>query len=312
MSMDYDYNAGGQIIAVTETIGGVTSTYQYTHDDAGRLTDVSKDAVSVAACTYDSNSNRTAYNGDPADAAATYDEQDRMLTYGDAAYTYSDAGTLQTKNVSTDITSYDYDAVGNLRGVTLPDGTLITYLIDGLNRRMGKQVNGSLVQGFIYLNQLSPIAELDAGGTVVSEFVYGSKSNVPQLMRKGGITYRIISDHLGSPRLVVNTSDGTIVQRMDYDAFGRVITDTNPGFQPFGFAGGLYDSHTGLVRFGARDYDPETGRWTSRDPMLFGGGDTNLYGYVLADPVNWIDPTGYVHADPQRSSAAWWAMTFWI
>ena len=73
-----------------------------------------------------------------------------------------------------------------------------------------------------------------------------------------------------------------------------MITDTNPGFQPFGFAGGLYDSHTGLVRFGARDYDPDTGRWTSRDPMLFGGGDTNLYGYVLADPVNWIDPTGYV------------------
>ena len=219
MSMDYDYNAGGQIIAVTETIGGVTSTYQYTHDDAGRLTVSAKTLFPVAACTYDSNSNRTAYNGDPADAAATYDDQDRMLTYGGAAYIYSDAGTLQTKNVSTNITSYDYDAVGNLRGVTLPDSTLITYLINRFNRRMGKQVNGSLVQGFIYLNQLSPIAELNAGGTVVSEFVYGSKSNVPQLMRKGGITYRIISDHLGSPRLVVNTSDGTIVQRMDYDAF---------------------------------------------------------------------------------------------
>lgn len=61
---------------------------------------------------------------------------------------------------------------------------------------------------------------------------------------------------------------------------------------PFGFPGGLYDQHTGLIRFGFRDYDPETGRWTARDPIGFAGGDTNLYGYVLGDPVNGIDPEG--------------------
>nr|BFD67005.1 hypothetical protein HAGR004_20270 [Bdellovibrio sp. HAGR004] len=50
--------------------------------------------------------------------------------------------------------------------------------------------------------------------------------------------------------------------------------------------------YTQLVRFGARDYDPEVGRWTSKDPILFNGGDTNLYGYVANDPVNFIDPMG--------------------
>jgi RHS repeat-associated protein len=50
---------------------------------------------------------------------------------------------------------------------------------------------------------------------------------------------------------------------MDYDAWRNVLVDTHPGFQPFGFAGGLYESEIGLVRFGARDYDPETGRWTA-------------------------------------------------
>jgi len=30
-------------------------------------------------------------------------------------------------------------------------------------------------------------------------------------------------------------------------------------FQPFGFAGGLYDQHAKLTRFGERDYDAETG-----------------------------------------------------
>ena len=83
-----------------------------------------------------------------------------------------------------------------------------------------------------------------------------------------------------------------ITQRIDYDEFGNITQDASPGFQPFGFAGGIYDQHTELVRFGARDYDAQTGRWTAKDPIGFGGGDTNLYGYVLGDPVNWVDPLG--------------------
>ena len=60
---------------------------------------------------------------------------------------------------------------------------------------------------------------------------------------------------------------------MDHDEFGRVTLDTAPGFQPFGFAGGLYDRDTALVHFGAREYDPETGRWTTKDPIRFAAGD---------------------------------------
>ena len=95
---------------------------------------------------------------------------------------------------------------------------------------------------------------------------------------------------------MVNTADGTIAQRLDYDEFGNVLTDTNLGFQPFGFAGGLYDQHTKLVRFGARDYDAETGRWTAKDAIGFAGGDPNLYGYVANDPINWFDSRRRVRA----------------
>ncbi|MDD9936448.1 MAG: RHS repeat-associated core domain-containing protein, partial [Myxococcales bacterium] len=91
---------------------------------------------------------------------------------------------------------------------------------------------------------------------------------------------------------VVDSTTGAVVKRMDYEEFGNVLLDTNPGFQPFGFAGGLYDADTGLVRFGARDYDPVTGRWTAKDPILFGGGQANLYVYVAGDPINLFDPNG--------------------
>jgi RHS repeat-associated protein len=132
----------------------------------------------------------------------------------------------------------------------------------------------------------------------VARFVYGSKANIPDYIVKNGNTYRIISDHLGSPRFIVDIQTGVVIQRMEFDAFGNVALDTNPGFQPFGFAGGLYDLDTKLVRFGARDYDAETGRWTNKDPILFEGGDTNLFGYVLGDPVNLVDPTGLFTPPP--------------
>ncbi len=153
-------------------------------------------------------------------------------------------------------------------------------------------MNGTLVQGFLYQDQLNPIAELDGAGSVVSRFIYGSRPNVPDYMVKGGVTYRIITDHLGSPRLVIDVATGNVEQRLDYDEFGNILRDTNPGFQPFGFAGGLYDRDTKLTRFGARDYDAEIGRWTSKDPIDFSGGDTNLFGYVFADPINFIDLFG--------------------
>jgi len=106
------------------------------------------------------------------------------------------------------------------------------------------------------------------------------------------VTYRIISDPRGSVRLVVNAETGKILQEMDYDEFGKVTADSSPDFQPFGFAGCLYDVDTKLCHFGAREYDAGLGRWLSKDPIGFDGKDTNLYGYVFNDPINFIDPKG--------------------
>ena len=191
-------------------------------------------------------------------------------------------------------TSYTYDVFGNLRSVSLPDGTLIEYLVDGQNRRVVEMVDTIVERAWLYRGQLRPVAELDDQGNVVARFVYTTRPNVPDYMVKGGTTYRFFLDHLGSVRLVVDTATGVVAQRIDYDEFGYVLSDSNPGFQPFGFAGGMYDHRTGLVRFGARDYDAETGRWTAKDPTLFAGGDANLYGYVLEDPINGIDPSGRI------------------
>ncbi|NLT50091.1 MAG: RHS repeat-associated core domain-containing protein [Ignavibacteria bacterium] len=61
----------------------------------------------------------------------------------------------------------------------------------------------------------------------------------------------------------------------------------------FTFAGGLYDPDTKLVRFGARDYDPEIGRWLDKEPLGFAGSN-NFYSYCYNDPINYNDPTGLI------------------
>jgi RHS repeat-associated protein len=285
-------DAKGRITEKVEIIEGTTTTYGYVYDDAGRLVEVTENGATISQYTYDDNGNRLSRTAGGATISGTYDAQDRMIGYDGATYEYTANGELLRKTEGSQVTAYNYDVLGNLMAVDLPDGRMIEYLIDGNNRRIGKKIDSTLVQGFLYQDSLNPIAELDASGSVVSRFVYGSRANVPDYMVKGGVTYRIIADHLGSPRLVVDTATGDIIQRMNYDEFGNVLTDTNPGFQPFGFAGGHYDVDTGLVRFGARDYDPQTGRWTAKDPILFAGGDTNLFGYVQNDPVNFVDPMG--------------------
>jgi RHS repeat-associated protein len=168
----------------------------------------------------------------------------------------------------------------------------VEYVVDAAARRVGKKVNGVLQQGWLYESGIRIAAQVDATGAVTQRYVYGTQSHSPDVVLTQGKVYRLVKDHLGSIRLVVDSVSGEVKQRIDYDAWGRITSDTSPGFQPFGYAGGLLDNDTGLTRFGARDYDAEAGRWTAKDPLGFAAGDSNVFVYVGNEPINMIDPTG--------------------
>jgi RHS repeat-associated protein len=258
---------------------------------------VQKDGVPVAAYEYDVNGNRRRTVEGGSISLATVDAQDRLIAYGEKSYGYRESGELRFKAVGSDTTWYRYSNIGSLIEVRQSNGTLITYPTDAEGRRVGKAVNGTAMRGWLYDANTNVIAELGPGAgaqlsQVISRFVYGEGRTAPEYMQKGGVTYRLITDERGSVRLVANAVTGEVMQRLDYDAYGRVTTNTNPGFQPFGFAGGLYDDQTSLTRFGARDYDAETGRWTTKDPMGIGGGSLNLYEYASNDPLNRVDRSG--------------------
>ncbi len=287
----------GRISQKLETLEGTPqSTFNYIYDTAGRLTSVQKNGSAVLSQVFDSNSNRTQITENGSTINATYDSKDQILTWGTLQFTHNLNGELITitdsANLPAGSTNFTYNVFGHLKSVTLSNGSQITYALDAFNRRVGKRVNNVLTKQFLWQDDLKIAAEYDGAGQLVSEFIYAQSVNAPDYMIRGGIKYKLVRDNLGSILAVVNAANGVIAQQLTYSTYGQVLSDSNPGFQPFGFAGGLYDSDTKLVRFGAREYNGTIGRWMTKDPILFNGGDTNLYGYVLQDPVNYWDPSG--------------------
>ena len=181
----------------TEVLGGVTTTDVYGYDAAGRVETVTRNGTLAVTYDYDANGNRNAVTTAGGTVSATFDAQDRILTFGARTYTHTPHGDVAgwTDSATSTTTTLTYDVQGNLRQVQQP-GTTITYTVDGRNRRIGKALNGTLVQGFLWQGQLRPVAELDGAGNLVSRFVYGTRINVPEYLVKGGVTYRLVTDHL--------------------------------------------------------------------------------------------------------------------
>ena len=286
----------GRIIQKAEAVDGITATYDYSYDSMGRLVAVSKDGALVERYGYDLDGARTSETNllrGINDRSLSYSDEDHLLSAGSANYQYDPEGFLTSKTDSFDVTTYRYSLRGELLQVLLPDGSVVTYEHDPLGRRIAKRIDGMIAEKYLWQGMTRLLAVYDGSDNLIQRFEYAD-GRMPVAMTQGGVTYYLAYDQVGSVRAVTDES-GNVVKRIDYDSFGNILADTNSSFAiPFGFAGGLHDRDTGLVRFGYRDYDPDTGRWTAKDPIGFAGGDTDLFGYVQNDPVNFVDSTGEI------------------
>jgi RHS repeat-associated protein len=102
--------------------------------------------------------------------------------------------------------------------------------------------------------------------------------------------YYVISDHLGTPQQIVDSS-GTVVWKAAFLPFGKAQILTQTITNNIRFPGQYFDAETGLHYNWNRYYDPDTGRYLTPDPIGLDGG-LNLYAYVAGDPVNWFDFNG--------------------
>lgn len=286
-----DKDNSSLITQKTETINGATVTYDYTYDDNARLTEVKKDNTIVESYRYDNNGNRSSAIVNGVTTSASYTLDDQLEVYGNNTYRYDDDGYLQEKTTPDGVTTYKYSTLGELKEVKTPTQT-ITYKHNANNQRIAKLIDGIVVEKYLWANLTTLLAVYDGKNNLLQRFEYAD-NRLPISMTSGeNEKYYLHYDQVGSLRLITDINNN-IIKELTYDSFGNILLDNNERvYIPFGFAGGLLDKDTGLTRFGFRDYDSYTGKWTAKDPIDFSGGDSNLYGYVVNNPINFIDPEG--------------------
>jgi RHS repeat-associated protein len=256
----------------------------------------------------------------------TYDAMDQLFSVAvtQAAtttqtfrYTYDLAGNRLSEQIGASVTNLSYNALNQLTASDAPDPTATTFQWDAEHRLFsttsGNQSTSLGYDGYwrcTYIGQASGgvLTErrfLWAGGQIREERAPDG-TVTKRFFRQGVIletgatpgTYFYTRDHLNSIRELTD-STGRIRARYSYDPFGRRTHLTGDLDADFGFAGMLHLAGPELNMAQFRVYDPNIGRWLSRDPLdlaeLRQG--PNLYTYVGNNPVNWIDPSGMVCPD---------------
>lgn len=175
--------------------------------------------------------------------------------------------------------------------------SVIEFAYNGLGQRLEEKHDGEVFRRWLWADDsYQPIEERDAGNQIVKRFFeeIGEQHVATDTGGTNATTanYYYATDHLGSIREMTDAT-GAVRARYDYDPFGRRTRTEGDMDARFGFTGHLWHEESALSLTWYRAYDPELGRWISRDSLEEEGG-MNLYAYCWNDSLNWIDPDGEI------------------
>lgn len=283
--LGYGYTPRNNIDAITDALDS-TKNQTFDYDALARLTDASGQ-YGIQSYSFDAIGNRLSKTQDGIienytysttnhrlesveTTNLTYDAIGNTLTKGDLTFTYNQVGRLATASKTGMNASYTYNAQGQRVKKAVSNGT--TTVITLYHYDQGVQL----------------IAETDGQGNLLKEYLYLDGMRIATV--DNSALYYVHTDHLGAP-LALTDSSGTVQWKGAYDPYGNVTVEVSTLEQTQRFPGQRYNKETGLHYNYFRDYDPEIGRYLQSDPIGLNGG-INTYGYVGANPLNYVDPWG--------------------
>lgn len=293
----YDLDEDGRISRKVEVVkGSEPREIRYAYDDGKLLSvsDLSDGRIAQEQYSYNRKDQREAslHTGPGGVGRMFYDyEGDRLLSVNlDTLHRNADG--FRNERWQGDVLKERYTYSSDYRLLKVEkNGKVIDFDHDENGFRSAKYLNGQLVETYQW-HRRSKMASCNAYGIPI-KFGYLEDDDInPACMKYDGVLYTLWYDQVGSLRVVADEHED-VVKEITYDSFGRILNDTNPAMRvPIGFGGGLPDPDVGWVRMGYRDYDPETGRFTAKDPLGPLPGYSDVYDYCADDPINLIDPLG--------------------
>jgi RHS repeat-associated protein len=248
---------------------GANGEVDYTLDPVGNRTSTNSSLPGVQSVTL------AGFNLDDWIATESYDANGNTTSTGGKTFAYDSENHLVSMNGGA--VTMIYDAFGN-RVAKIANGVTTQYLVDDLNPTGYAQVVEEVVNGAVerqYTYGLQRISEdQPINGTWTPSF-YGY-------------------DGFGSVRQLTNVS-ASITDTYNYDAFGNLLNSTGTTPNNYLYRGEQFDTDLGLYYLRARYYNPQTGRFLSRDPedgTPYDPKSLHKYLYAGGDPVNAVDPTG--------------------
>jgi RHS repeat-associated protein len=301
-SVTYTYDLAGRLIERTLP-NGINQVFAY--NDANELLSITYKTptgavIDALTYTYDANGNPIARTRQGLGSVpetpftATYDANNRMLTYNGQPLTYDANGNLVSRETPQGLITYTWDAQDRLIGITGPNGTA-TFAYDYAGRRIEKTINGTTT-AFLY-DGAQAIAELQ-GSAIGTTYLTGLQIDevLARYSNQGNRT--LLTDALGS--VLAQTDDTqTSTSLYAYSPYGEV-TQVGENDNPLQYTGRENDD-TGLYFYRARYYDPALKRFLTSDPIGLKGG-TNLYAYVGGSPLRFADPSGLIMICAQARS----------
>jgi RHS repeat-associated protein len=290
LDLDYTYDNTSNVTQLVNgwrdtSLNWHSQTESYSYDGLNRLTSASCASWSHTYA-YDNVGNRIAKDG----ITYTLNSVNEVTSLSDGTtFTYDDSGNRTQKTKGLDTWMYTYDYANRLTKVEKNSESVGEYVYGGDGKRIQVTENN---ETFTYIySGLGVLYEENSSGTAV--YIYGP---IGRLAKRTAIqgethTYYYHTDHLGSTRLITDENK-TIVTAAGYHPFGE--TSAEEGSEDYLFAGGKRDA-TGLYSYGARYYDPDLGRFITRDPLkgtIVNPQSLNRYTYCFNNPLKFVDPLG--------------------